>query len=370
MKTDNKRRIFFIMAIAVLILALSNGMRFTIPLDVINPYEYFYGTERTHFQIMNIFLGGAAVPLAALSGGYMLMTFRDHALVNIILTLVVMFFIALISVVFLFGFDPLPAIFLMLILAALFIRTDKRIVLGAFVLLLLLHIIANGLMVILSGLNSPGDIIYSSIQEVNRFSSTFRSSDYFAIVGLNLEVFFTYQLSEWFMWIFGILPWTLLGIVLHKFNLAELFRNNGMLMISITAALLVGGIIIKMIEVISLGSFTAAEFAERFGGPLLGTGYFMLLFLIFNMLPEKLSGVFGAAGEKGLTVYILSNVIMAVASYGIGFSLYGEVSIGNMTFIIIIIYALLLVIMNVLRRYGIKSLEELSAVAVRKENIK
>lgn len=358
------------MAIAILILALANGMRFTIPLDVINPYEYFYGAERTHFQIMNIFIGGAAVPLAAVAGGYMLMTFKDHPLVNIILTLVVMFIISVISAVFLFGFDPLPGILLMLIPAASFIRTDKRIVLGSFVLLLLLHIIVNGLMVVLSGLNSPGDIIYSSIQEMNRFSGTFRSSDYFAIVGLNLEVFFTYQLNEWFMWILGILPWTLLGIVLYMFNVAELFRNNGMLMITITVALLLGGLVIKMIEVISLGSFTAAEFAERFGGPLLGTGYFMLLFLIFNLLPEKLSAVFGAAGEKGLTVYILSNVIMAIASYGIGFTLYGEVSIGSMIFIIIVIYAFLLVIMNVLRHYGIKTLEELSAVAVRNENIK
>src|SRR5699024_6262222 len=111
-------------------------------------------------------------------------------------------------------------------------------------------------------------------------------------------------------------------------------------------------------------------FRSRFGGPLLGTGYFMLLFLIFNLLPEKLSDVFGAAGEKGLTVYILSNVIMAIASYGIGFTLYGEVSISSMIFIIIVIYAFLLVIMNVLRHYGIKTLEELSAVAVRNENIK
>ena len=358
------------MAIAILFLGLSNGMRFTIPLDVINPYEYFYGTERTHFQIMNIFLGGAAVSFAAVTGGYMLMTFKEHPLVNIILTLVVMFIVSVLSALFLFGFDPLPGIILMLIIAAFFIRADRRIVLGSFVLLFALHVIVNGVTVVLSGLNSPGDIIYASIQEVNRFSGTFRSSDYFAIIGLNLEVFFTYQLSGWFMWILGILPWTLLGIVLYRFNLAELFRNNGMLMIFITVALLAGGLVIKMIEVISLGSFTAAEFAERFGGPLLGTGYFMLMFLIYNLLPEKLSKVFGAAGEKGLTVYVLSNLIMAIASYGIGFTLYGEVSIGNMIFIIIIIYTVLLVIMNILRHYGIKTLEELSAVTVRNENIK
>lgn len=358
------------MAIAILLLALSNGMRFTIPLDVINPYEYFYGTERMHFQIMNIFLGGAAVSFAAVAAGYMLMAFKDHPLMNIILTLVVMMIVSVISAVFLFGFDPLPGILLMLIIAAFFIRTDRRVVLGAFVLLLLLHIIVNGLMVVISGMHSPGDIIYSSIQEVNRFSSTFRSSDYFAIIGLNLEVFFTYQVSEWLMWVLGILPWTLLGIVLYRFNVAELFKNNGMLMISMTAALLTGGLLIKMIEVISIGSFTAAEFAERFGGPLLGTGYFMLVFLIYNLLPEKLSKVFGAAGEKGLTVYVLSNILMAFASYGIGFTLYGEVSISNMIFIILIIYAVLLVIMNILRHYDVKTLEELSAVTVRNENIK
>ncbi len=358
------------MAIAILFLGLSNGMRFTIPLDVINPYEYFYGNERTHFQMMNIFLGGAAVPFAAVAGGYMLMTFKEHRLPNIILTLAVMLIVSVLSALFLFGFDPLPGIILMLITAALFIRADRKIVLGSFVLLLAAHVTVNGVTVVLSGLNSPGDIIYSSIQEVNRFSGTFRSSDYFAIIGLNLEVFFTYQLSEWFMWILGILPWVLLGIVMYMFNVAELFKNNGLLMIFITIALLAGGLAIKMIEVISLGSFTAAEFAGRFGGPLLGTGYFMLMFLIYDMLPEKLSKVFGAAGEKGLTVYVSSNLIMAVASYGIGFTLYGEVSIGNMIFIVMIIYAVLLVIMNILRHYGVKTLEELSAVTIGNENIK
>ena len=358
------------MAIAILLLGLSNGLRFTIPVDVINPYEYFYGTERTHFQIMNIFLSGAAVTLAAVAGGYMLMTFKHHPLVNIILTLIVMLFISLLSAVFFFGFDVLPGIILMLIIAAFFIMADRRVVLGAFVLLFALHVIFNGVMVVLSGLNSPGDIIYSSIQEVNRFSSVFRNNDYFAIIGLNLEVFFTYELSGWFMWILTILPWTLLGIVLYRFNVAELFRNNAVMMISITIALLAGGLAIKMIEVISLGSYTASEFATRFGGPLLGTGYFMLLFLIYNLLPEKLSGVFGAAGEKGLTMYILSNFIMMFVSYGIGFTLYGEVSIGNMTFIIMIIYAVSVVIMNVLKRYDVKTLEELSAVTVRNKNIK
>lgn len=358
------------MAIAILLLGLSNGMRFTIPLDVINPYEYFFGIERTHFQIMNIFLGSAAVSFAAVAGGYMLMSFKEHRLLNITLTLVVMLIVSVLSAIFLFGFDPLSGIILMLIIAAFFIRADKRIVLGSFVLLLLLHVIVNGVMVVLSGLNSPGDLIYSSIQDVNRYSSIFRSSDYFAIIGLNLEVFFTYELSRWFMWILGILPWMLLGIVLYKFDVAELFKNSGLLMISITAALLLGGLAIKMIEIISVGSFTAAEFAERFGGPLLGVSYFMLMFLLYDHLPEKISGVFGAAGEKGLTVYIMSNIIMAIASYGIGFTLYGEVSIGNMIFIVMITYAVLLVIMNILRHYGVKTLEELSVVAVGNENIK
>src|SRR5690625_7866686 len=98
------------MAIAILILALGNGMRFTIPLDVINPYEYFYGAERTHFQIMNIFIGGATVPLAAVAGGYMLMTFPAPPLVNIIWTRGAMFIISVIPAVFLSGFDPLPGI--------------------------------------------------------------------------------------------------------------------------------------------------------------------------------------------------------------------------------------------------------------------
>lgn len=366
MKTDNRQHIFFVIGAAILLLALYNGMRFSVPLDVINPYEYFHGAERTNFQIMNMFIGGAVVPLISIIAGYLLMTFRAHRPLNVILTLVVMLFFIMISTVFLFGFDALPGIIIMSIIAALFLRLDWKIILASFGFLFVLHLVFNGLIILWSGFGSPGDIIYSSIQQVNRFSSVFGGSDYFAIIGLNIEVFMTYQLGSWFMWTLSILPWIFLGMVLHHFSTGGLIRNNAGMMTAVAAALITGGILIKIIEILSLGSFAATTLATYFGGPLLGAGYFMALLLLSLFLPEKVRALFAAAGEKGLTLYIAFNFVMVVLFYGSGFGLFGEVSIMTTVTIVLAVYALLLVAAFILKRQEIKTLEQLSVVNIKK----
>lgn len=366
MKTENRQHIFFVIGAALLLLALHNGMRFSVPLDVVNPYEYFHGSERTNFQIMNIFIGGAVVPLISIAAGHLLMTFRGQRPAGVILTLIVMLFFILISTVFLFGFDVLPGIIVMLIIAALFLRLDWRIILASFGFLFVLHLVFNGLIILWSGFGSPGDIIYSSIQQVNRFSSVFGGSDYFAIIGLNIEVFMTYQLNSWFMWTLSILPWVFLGMVLHHFDITGLIRDNTGMMIAVTAALLAGGILIKIIEVLSLGSFAATTLATHFGGPLLGAGYFMALLSASLFLPGKVRALFSAAGENGLTLYIAFNFVMVVLFYGPGFGLFGEVSIMTTALIVLAVYAALVLLGVILKRYGIKTLEQLSIVNIKK----
>lgn len=341
-------------------------MRFSVPLDVVNPYEYFHGSERTNFQIMNIFIGGAVVPLTAIAAGYLLMTFRGQRPAGVILTLIVMLFFILISTVFLFGFDVLPGIIVMLIIAALFLRLDWRIILASFGFLFVLHLVFNGLIILWSGFGSPGDIIYSSIQQVNRFSSVFGGSDYFAIIGLNIEVFMTYQQGSWFMWTLTILPWIFLGMVLRHFDITGLIRDNTGMMIAVTAALLAGGILIKIIEVLSLGSFAATTLAAHFGGPLLGAGYFMALLSASLFLPGNVRSLFSAAGENGLTLYIAFNFVMVILFYGPGFGLFGEVSIMTTALIVLAVYSGLVLLGVILKRYGIKTLEQLSIVNIKK----
>lgn len=366
MKTDNRQHIYFVIGAAILLLGLYNGLRYATPIEVINPYEYFHGTERTNFQILNIFIGGTVVPLVSIAAGALLMTFRESRPVNVILTLLVMLFFIMISTVFFFGFDVLSGVIIMLIIAALFMKLDKKIILAAFGFLLALHFVFNGLILLWGGLTSPGDIIYSSIQQVNRFSSVFGGSDYFAIIGLNLEVFMTYQLSSGFRWTLTILPWIFLGMVFHQSDIRGLIRNNTGMMLTIAAALTIGGLMIKMIEILSVGSFAATGLATHFGGPLLGAGYFMGLLLISMYVPEKVRAVLTAAGTKGLTVYIAFNFVMMLIFYGPGFGLFGEVAIMTAVFTVIAVYAALVVLAMVLKRYDIKTLEELSVVNIEK----
>ncbi|CAM4250083.1 DUF418 domain-containing protein [Lacicoccus alkaliphilus] len=366
MKTDNRQHIYFVIGAAILLIGLYNGLRYAMPIDVVNPYEYFHGSERTNFQLVNIFIGGAVVPLISIAAGALLMTFRESRPVNVILTLIVMLFFIMVSTVFFFGFDVLPGIIIMLLAAALFMKLDNKIILASFGFLFALHLVFNGFIFLWGGSGPPGDIIYSSIQQVNRFSSVFGGSDYFAIIGLNLEVFMTYQLGSGFRWTLTILPWIFLGMVLQQSDIRGLTRTHTGMMIAVAAALTIGGLMIKMIEILSVGSFAATGLATYFGGPLLGAGYFMGLLLISMHVPEKVRAVLTAAGTKGLTVYVAFNFVMMLLFYGPGLGLFGEVSIMTTVFTVIVVYAALIVTAAVLERYDIKTLEQLSVVNIGK----
>jgi uncharacterized protein len=120
-----------------------------------------------------------------------------------------------------------------------------------------------------------------------------------------------------------------------------------------------GGMAIKMIQVLTLGSYSGRLLAENFGGPVLALGYFLLMMYLTTIVPSSVLEVFRRMGRYFLTLYILSNVVFMMIFYGIGAGMYGEMEIAAMIWTVLIILVFLMVLATVMHRYRIRSIEDL-----------
>lgn len=359
-------QIFFPFGIALLFIFLSNSLYFMMPYEHLNPYEFFQGTELNHFQILNIFIGGVAIPLTAIILGYFLSSLKEAGIQSIILTLTVILAIGVIQSILVFGYDILPGLMIVAVIGCLFLRADKWVTLVSFAVLMFLHLAVNGLGDMFLGGSGPEDTIYTNIQEVNAFSSVFLSTDYLAIVGTNLEIFWQSTLSNIYTVILSILPFILLGISFCQFNMAKFIKVNPGMVTFLIIMILGGGFTIKILQIVSLGSSSVFTIAEVIGGSLLSAGIYLIALAGSIYMPKRVTDVISNVGSRGLTVYIAFNIIMMFLSYGIGMGLYGEISIGIIFSIGLGLYVLMILAANIMKRFNIKIVEDLIIINRRK----
>lgn len=358
MKTDDNN-IRFILGASLLAVLFMNGLYYMMPHSVINPYEYFSGNELGSFQILNIFIGGAVIPLVALITGYTVSHYSDAGIMHLGKVHVFVFILGIVQVFFIFAFDFLPGLVLMGLVALPFLRTKWLAALSSAIALFMFHLIANVLSGYLTNVGSPTDVIYSAIQEVNELTSIFKGADYFAIIGLNIEIFTEGVISRLYELIFTVLPFILTGIALSKMNLGGLMRESQILSLILFMVLTGGGIALKLVQVLTLGSYSGTLIAENFGGPLLALGYFVLLMFLATIIPQRASRLFGVLGEKIITMYIISNIILFLVFYGVGFGLYGVVSVYTMVLITLSVYVFLLLLSHAMKRFNAAGIEHL-----------
>lgn len=353
--------IFFTLGAALIFIFLMNALYFLLPYEHLNPYEYFQGSELNHFQIFNLFSGGVGVPLAAMILGSLISSLDEFGTKSAVLTIAGVLIIGVVQSILVFGYDTLPVIALVTIIGCLFLKVNRWVVLASFAVLMLIHIMVNGFFELLinSGLD---DQIYTNIQEVNEFSSIFRSSDYLAMVGINLEVMRDSLWTGIYNNVISILPYTLLGITMYRFSVLKYIQKNIGMMTFLALVVLGGGITIKLLQVVSLGSSSIFTVGEVIGGGLLAAGIYLVLLMAGLFLPEKLVKILSDTGRHALTAYVLFNIVMMFLSYGIGFSLYGELSIAAVTGAAFVIYLAVVVIMNLIQRFNIKSLEDIVVI--------
>ncbi|MXQ50844.1 DUF418 domain-containing protein [Salinicoccus hispanicus] len=338
---------------------LLNGLYYMMPFEAVNPYEYLSGSNLSSYQVLDIFIGGAIVPLVALAIGYTIHEFKDYGIGNLAKITAFVLALGIVQTFFIFAFDFLPGLALMTLVALFFLRTGFAVTFISGMALFLFHLVANILVGFFANIGSPSDIIYTALQDVNNYTSVFTNSDYFAMIGLNIEIFSGNGASTLYTLVFTVLPWLLVGISLGQVGIARFARSNLLLNTLLFILLAGGGIAIKIIQVLTLGSYSGRLLAENFGGPVLALGYFVLLIQLTTMVPARILEIFRRMGRYALTLYILSNVIFMLIFYGIGMRLYGEVEITGMVWIALMLYIFLMVLATVMHRYQISSLENL-----------
>ncbi|MFC4983759.1 hypothetical protein ACFPFV_00165 [Salinicoccus siamensis] len=105
--TDNMRA-RSILGFALLLALLMNGLYFMMPYDAVNPYEYLHGINLSTFLALDIFIGGAVVPLIALVGGYLIHSYSGIGVGNLAKVLGFLLALGIVHTFFVHAFDFLP----------------------------------------------------------------------------------------------------------------------------------------------------------------------------------------------------------------------------------------------------------------------
>ena len=355
--TDSNKHIYFIGGVSLILLFIFSGQYFLVPLNEINPFEYFFGSELNIFNITDIITGGSVIPLIGIITGFLLSQYGNTGKKHLAKVLFIVLIILTLNAVLISGFDKMPFIILMAFIGLIFIGRHWIISLAASLILFAIHLMFNVVLEIINGLNSNIQRMYSGIQQVNAFISTYRSSDYLAIVNMNIDTL-TSGGDMLFDAAFIILPSILLGVALKELNLTQFIKTSPFISAGIIMVLLAGGISTKLIQILMLGSITGETLGEGFGGPVTAIGYFMLLAYIAGSIPEPVFNIFYNMGCYSLSVYILFNIFMMFIFYGFGLAMYGQVSFQMMILTVLALYILLLIISNVLAHYNIRVLEQ------------
>lgn len=358
LKTEDSN-IKFSLGLAFYLVLLMNGMYYMMPFDAINIYEYLSGNELQSYQVLNIFTGGAVMPLIALLGGYMLNHYKAYRMSDLAKILLTLFAIGLLQAVFFFAFDFLAGLALMALAGILFLRSRWYIPMVSAAVLFGIHMVLNVLLPVFENIGSPTDTMYSAIQTVNEHTSVFAGSDYFAIISLNIEIFASGLIGGMYGLVFTVLPWILLGIALGKLNIPELLRSNQLLTVTLFITLAGGAFALKMIQIVTLGTYSGTLLAEQFGGPMLALGYFILMMFLSDIIPRSVRNIFAPLGGRVLTLYVAGNIILVFIFYGVGAKAYGDVSVMTMVMIMTVLYAVMLTAGILFKKYNIPGIESL-----------
>ncbi|HJE20537.1 MAG TPA: DUF418 domain-containing protein [Aliicoccus persicus] len=353
----NKRFIKLSLAFALLLLLLLNGLHYMMPYSVINPYEYFQSSERSLYQVLSIFIGGTTVTLVAIIIGYAMSYVGGAKPFRLFKTGGVLLIGSILIAVFIFGFEQFPYILFAALIAVFFIRSHWMLLLVSSTIIYILYIMSSILPSYLSTVVSNYDVIYSAIQEITEYTRVFSSTDYFAILALNTSLLTDNFFSAMYASLFTVLPWILVGMFAHKLRIDEVIEEHTMMSFILFATLVSSSIALKLIQMFALGSYSGNLISDNIAGPLLAISYFLLIAFIVKVLPERMTHPFETLGKYVLSAYLLSHIANFFIYYGVGFSMYGEVSLLQSIITTLIIFVVLLVLANVAERYKITMLE-------------
>ncbi|CAD2073262.1 DUF418 domain-containing protein [Phocicoccus pinnipedialis] len=316
---NEKLKINTMLSFTLIILMIGASIQFLLPIHLVNPYEYFYGKELKTFQVFHIFFGGALLPLLSLTVGY-IATKVKSIMKPLILSGLVLLMISLI----LNGQDVLFLAAISGLFVLLFRNRPMLMTLVTLVVLVVAHVLLNVLLKALNAMQS-NNIVYSAIQKFNDYVSVFRTSDIIEYANLNLGTIVDLPLLM--LLIFISIPCALIGSLLARVKLEEILPKY--MQVVLILVFLFGGLVIKLIEVLSVGSMSSTIIGEYIGGPMVAIGMFLSIWVLACYMPIGVQNRFNHFGQYAIVYYLVFSTIMGIIFYGIGFNLYGEVQVLN-----------------------------------------
>jgi len=138
------------------------------------------------------------------------------------------------------------------------------------------------------------------------------------------------SIGMWFVSLFTILPYMLLGAAASKWRLVERARELKWLWMALAIGGLAIGIFVKSLPAMLTRTYLFDYLKVYIGGPILSIGYIGLIVLLC-LLPvvPKLLTPFAKIGRMSLTMYILQSIIGTILFYQFGFGWYGKVSVAT-----------------------------------------
>lgn len=349
-----KERIFSIDALrgfSLLGIILMNILTFAYPYQVINPFEFFQHQDGALFKVSSLFIVASFYPIFAFLFGYGLSIMYDNSIKRnidyypmIIRRLIFLLLLGVVHGIFLFYGDILATYALLGFIAIIFVRLKPSYSLVGlsigFGILALLYILP---MVLFSDVAELENFV--GLQELERVNNILISSDYLSIMGFNLKYFGMNILNVILVGPFSILPIMLFGIYAHKTNWFNKITKYKNIYIIVGLVVFVLGLCVKMIQIMLVGSTISQLISQMLGGPIVALSYIIFFVLLCEeKTVRKILSPLQSIGKLSLTTYITQSIICMFIFYGIGFNLYGKLSVSTIYLIALAIFAVQLVV--------------------------
>lgn len=137
-------------------------------------------------------------------------------------------------------------------------------------------------------------------------------------------------IGMWFMALFTILPYMLVGAAASKWQLVERAKEQKWLWLTLAIAGLAIGIAVKSLPIMFTRTYLFDYLKVYIGGPVLSVGYAAVIVLLcLAPVVPKLLRPFANIGRMSLTMYIMQSIIGTCLFYQFGFGWYGKVSVAT-----------------------------------------
>lgn len=186
-----------------------------------------------------------------------------------------------------------------------------------------------GLLALGGALNVEFEVPYLDITAINHAITAYGTGTWGDAFFQRIEdLIVQLNIGYWFMSLFMILPYMLLGAAAAKWRLVERAKNLKVFWISLAVVCIGAGLFIKSIPFHYNRTYLLEFLKTYLGGPVLAIGYaaaVVSLWLI-PFVPKLLSPL-AKAGRMSLTLYLMQSIICTLLFYNFGFGLYGKIDV-------------------------------------------